>query len=194
MPLKSIEEQVVGASLMPAGLTEVLTRAELIDLARFLSALGKPGPYAISRRRVARRWQALSDTPQARFRLRRTRDGQAAANDPAFHWEPRYATVGGTLPLGDLPTLVVGRRRLSFARCEIEVISAGRVAIGVGKTAGLSAWLGDEPMTLESISQRELPVGRHRLTLAIDHAVRTTPLQLELVEATTANARFVTGK
>ncbi|MFP6768337.1 MAG: sorbosone dehydrogenase, partial [Planctomycetaceae bacterium] len=194
VPLKSIEEQVVGTSLMPAGLTEILTRAELVDLARFLSVLGKPGPYAVSRRRVARRWQALSDTPQARFRLRRTRDGQAATADPAFRWEPRYATVAGVVPLDDLPVLVVGKRRLSFARCEIEVITAGRVAIAVGETAGLSAWLGDEPLTLESVTQRELPVGRHRLTLAIDPADRSTPLHLELVETTTANARFVTGK
>ncbi len=194
VPLKSIEEQAVGASLMPAGLTEILTRAELVDLARFLSVLGKPGPYAVSRRRVARRWQTLSDTPQARFRLRRTRDGQVATADPAFRWEARYATVAGTVPLGDLPVLVLGKRRLSFIRCEIEVITAGRVAIAVGETAGLSAWLGDQPLTLESVTQRELPVGRHRLTLAIDPASRSTPLHLELAETTTANARFVTGK
>ena len=44
IPLSSIEEQKTAGSLMPAGLTDGLTRPELIDLVRFLSQLGKIGP------------------------------------------------------------------------------------------------------------------------------------------------------
>ena len=58
IPSSSIEEQKPGGSLMPAGLTDTLTRGELADLVRFLSELGKIGPYAVgqgSRRSAAGR-------------------------------------------------------------------------------------------------------------------------------------------
>ena len=197
VPRKSIEEQVVGTSLMPAGLAEILTRDELVDLVRFLSALGKPGPFAIGRQPKARRWRVLADTQTARFRLRRTRDGQAATDDDAFTWIPRYSTVAGHLPLGDLPLLMVRDRKLSVVRCEIEVIAGGSVAIAVGDTAGLKAWIGTEPLALQPVTSRTLPKGRHRLTLVVDRSVRSGPLSLAIDEAAsakTANARFVTGK
>jgi putative heme-binding domain-containing protein len=193
VPRKSIDEQVVGTSLMPAGLIENLTRDELLDLVAFLSALGKPGPYAASRRPTARRWRVLADTQPARFRIRRTRDGQAATDDTAFTWTPRYATVAGRLPLQDLPELEIRNRRLSVARCEIEVIAAGEVTINVGDTVGLNAWLGTEPLELKPVTRRRLTQGRHRLTLVIDRSLRTTPLGITIDESST-NARFVTGK
>ena len=54
---------------MPVGLVDGLTRAELVDLVRFLSELGKVGPYAVSKQRLVRRWQVLADTPAARKAL-----------------------------------------------------------------------------------------------------------------------------
>ena len=39
-----IEEKRIGGSLMPDGLDQSLTDAELADLFRFLAELGKPGP------------------------------------------------------------------------------------------------------------------------------------------------------
>jgi hypothetical protein len=139
----------------------------------------------------------LADTQTARFRLRRTRDGQAATDDDAFTWIPRYSTVAGHLPLGDLPLLMVRDRKLSVVRCEIEVIAGGSVAIAVGDTAGLKAWIGTEPLALQPVTSRTLPKGRHRLTLVVDRSVRSGPLSLAIDEAAsakTANARFVTGK
>ena len=194
VPRKSIEEQVVGTSLMPAGLTENVTRAELIDLVRFLSSLGKPGPYAASRKPTARRWRVLADTQPARVRLGRTRVGQAASDDAAFTWTPGYATVGGTLPLEDLPQLTIRNRRVSIVRCEIEVIAAGNVAIAIGDSTGLDAWIGTRQLKLEQVTTLNLAKGRHRLTITVDRGSRTRPLGLTIDETTTANARFVTGK
>ena len=197
VPRKSIDEQVIGTSLMPAGLSEILTRDELVDLVSFLSALGKPGPFAISRRPTARRWRVLADSQAARLRLRRTRDGQAATDDDAFTWTPRYATVGGQLPLSDLPQLTVRDRKLSVVRCEIEVITGGSVAIAVGDTAGLKAWIGTDPLPLKQVTSRTLQKGRHRLTLVVDRSLRKAPLSLAIddtLSAKTTNARFVTGK
>ena len=43
-----IEDKRVGGSLMPDGLDQSLTDAELADLFRFLAELGKPGPFGVS--------------------------------------------------------------------------------------------------------------------------------------------------
>ena len=50
---------------MPEGLADPLTRGELVDLVRFLSELGKVGPYSVSKARLVRRWQALEPTNEA---------------------------------------------------------------------------------------------------------------------------------
>src|SRR5205085_5347404 len=65
IPLKDIEEKSIGGSLMPEGLADPLTRSELVDLARFLSELGKIGPYAVSKAPLVRRWQVLETTGPA---------------------------------------------------------------------------------------------------------------------------------
>src|SRR4029077_16280801 len=42
VPVAAIEDQKEGGSLMPKGLATLMTRAEFVDLVRFLSELGKP--------------------------------------------------------------------------------------------------------------------------------------------------------
>ena len=69
LPLGAIEEQKPGGSLMPAGLAEPLTRGELVDLVRFLSELGKIGPYSVGKARVVRRWQVLDNSQSVRTAL-----------------------------------------------------------------------------------------------------------------------------
>src|SRR5205823_123611 len=56
IPKDQIEETKNGGSLMPEGLTDELTRTELVDLVRFLSELGKVGPYQVGKEKVVRRW------------------------------------------------------------------------------------------------------------------------------------------
>ena len=62
IPSGSIEEKKDAGSLMPAGLTENLTRDEFRDLTRFLTELGKVGPYSVSKDRLVRRWQVNGST------------------------------------------------------------------------------------------------------------------------------------
>ena len=59
VPANSIEDQKAGGSLMPKGLANLMTRAEFVDLVRFLSELGKPGPYAIRATPAIQRWRVL---------------------------------------------------------------------------------------------------------------------------------------
>ena len=49
--------------LMPKGLVNFLTRAEFVDLVRFLSELGKPGPYAIRSTPTIQPWRVLKSVP-----------------------------------------------------------------------------------------------------------------------------------
>jgi putative heme-binding domain-containing protein len=63
IPTAEIEEEVEGKSLMPKGLTTFLTQQEFLDLARFVSELGKPGPYAIRSTPTVQRWKVLENPP-----------------------------------------------------------------------------------------------------------------------------------
>src|SRR5262249_10481622 len=109
IPKNSIDEQTNGGSLMPEGLADPLTRTELVDLVRFLSELGKVGPYSVSKARIVRRWQVLEPTPEAYTLLARTSFASAAGNDPTLHWLPAYSNVAGTLPLDSLPHFHIRR-------------------------------------------------------------------------------------
>jgi putative heme-binding domain-containing protein len=201
VPLANIDIESPGISLMPAGLTEKLTQQELIDLTAFLGALGRLPEFTVGQRQFARRWQVLEATPAAAHQLRRTSYAQAATDDPAFQWRTAYSTVSGTLPLADLPEVSVrnrvaeGSRGVSFARCELEVLSAGEVRLVVSDAVGLQAWLGEQPLELTAETPLSLSAGRCRLTFCIDRAVRKTPLHVEAVvpDGSPASVRFVGG-
>ena len=102
IPADAIEEQKPGGSLMPAGLTDAMTRAELVDLVRFLSELGKLGPYAVSPQ--ARLGPPLAGPGPAR---RRPRAGPTRSTPwrptPRLAWSPAYSKVSGELPADALP-------------------------------------------------------------------------------------------
>jgi putative heme-binding domain-containing protein len=77
IPADQIELKKEIGSIMPAGLADLLTDGEFLDLVRFLSELGKPGPFAVTAAPVVRRWRVV---------------------DPAGIAVPGYSTVSGSLP------------------------------------------------------------------------------------------------
>ena len=81
IPLKKIEEQSNGVSLMPAGLADKLTRTELVELVRFLSELGKVGDFQISKQPLVCRWQTLVLNDASILQLRRVSYASVAQND-----------------------------------------------------------------------------------------------------------------
>jgi putative heme-binding domain-containing protein len=194
----SIEEKHDSRSLMPDGAADSLTRGELVDLVRFMSELGKVGEFAVSKARVARRWQTLVYTPEASHRLNRTSFDTAATNDPALTWQPAYSTVDGQLPIEGLPQLKPHRETpsTSFVRCQIDVTTPGHVVIRFNSVAGIEFWLDSKPTPVKPEMKLNLASGRHTLTLAIDRSRRTKPLQLTLDDApeSPAQAQLVSGK
>ena len=130
MQLVNVDETKPGPSLMPDGLTDPLTRGELVDLVRFLSELGKVGPYSVSKARLVRRWQVLTPTPAAKELVRRNGLGAAASDDPSLIWEPAYTTVAAVLPVTALARLDPRKQELvAVVRCQLDVTTAGKVRL-----------------------------------------------------------------
>ena len=202
IPLKKIEEQSNGASLMPAGLADKLTRTELVDLVRFLSELGKAGDFQISKQQLVRRWQTLAPTEAAIMQLRRVSYASIAQNNAALTWLPAYSTVVGELPLTELPELRIpfrakeGQLGAAFTRFELEVTAPGQAKLVLNSPDGLSAWLDANPIKLGKETLLDLPQGRHSITFAVELSQRNVPLRVEISDVPGSNAKvqLVSGK
>jgi putative heme-binding domain-containing protein len=197
IPTKDIDEKENSkTSLMPDGLTDTLTRGELVDLVRFLSELGKVGPYSVSKARVVRRWQALEATPDAK-RLLENGESAAAGDDPALLWSAAYSTVSGELPLDDVPRQELGKdAKLAVVRCQLDATTPGAVLLRLNGARGVRLWLDRKPVDVKEATQLTLPAGVHTLTFAVDAAQRREPLRCELDDTpgSDARVRVVGGK
>jgi putative heme-binding domain-containing protein len=201
VPVGQIDEKTMGGSLMPDGLTDTLTRTELLDLVRFLSELGKVGPYSVSKARVVRRWEALAATKEASGLLVRTSFASAASDNPALTWEPAYSTVAGVLPLDAIPQLIPRQgidkdaRPVGFVRCQLDVTTPGKVLLRLNVAKGLTLWLDGVPLEAREATVLDLTIGLHRLTFAVD-GVRTEGLRCEVDDqpGSKAQVRVVGGK
>ena len=202
IPLKSIEDQKSGTSLMPVGLVDKLTRAELIDLVRFMSELGKPGPYAAVTARVVRRWETLQPTNESYLRMYRTSDTQVISDNNGLNWLPAYSTVSGTMPLTDILDFTMkerlgeAARKVSFVRCAINVSTTGPVGLTLNDAKGLQIWVDGKPLDAAVKLTIPMDVGAHRITFAVNLLTRTEPLRVELVDVagSAAQAQFIGGK
>jgi hypothetical protein len=70
IPVESIDEKTNGVSLMPEGLINPLTDADLASLVRFLSELGRTPEYTLNRQRRFRTWTVLAATDPAEWMIR----------------------------------------------------------------------------------------------------------------------------
>jgi putative heme-binding domain-containing protein len=198
IPTKDIDEQTPGGSLMPDGLTDTLTRAELLDLVRFLSELGKVGPYSIGPKRVVRRWQMLDATPEAQQLLRR--DGLSASTKDvaALQWSPLYSSVSGLLPLADAPSLQLGKGTpaVSLVRCQVDVTTAGPVVVRLNSAKGVTLWHDRKAVEVKETLELNLSPGMHALTFALDRGIRKEGLRCEVEDkpGSPARVRVVSGK
>jgi len=180
LPASAIEEQKMGGSLMPAGLTDTMTRAEVVDLVRFLSEMGKLGPYAVSpQSRPIRRWRALepsAGTPT---------DLDARATRPDLAWAPAYSQVSGDLPADAIPG--------GLARGEVELTAPGRVRLRLGAPLPVAAWVDGRRVQPAPDLDLDLAAGLHALTFA---PLAGQPLRVELRDfpGSPARVQAVVGK
>jgi putative heme-binding domain-containing protein len=190
----NIDERAEAGSLMPDGLTDTLTRGEFVDLVRFLSELGKLGPYSVSKARLVRRWQTLNDSEQARQYLRSiTRDGDFQ-DRPGLVWSPAYSQVSGVLPLDSIGKLQ--NEPISLVRFRIDVSTAGKVKLRLNPSGATIVHVDQGTIDGKDELIFELPVGLHVITLTADRNKLKDGLRCELddVPGSPARARIIGGK
>jgi len=183
VPADQIEEVGQGVSLMPEGLVDALTDKEIAALVRFLSELGRTPEYTLSRRRFARTWQVLLPTQEGMHQINRTSFSKVAASDPAFTFVPRYAVVGGVLPMDDVPAMQLRGQSVSFAQTQLNVTTPGEITFRLNSEAGVEVRIDGVPMPAAAEFSTVLGAGVHTVTVTIDRGRRVDPLQLELVDS-----------
>jgi putative heme-binding domain-containing protein len=195
IPVKEIEEKRVGGSLMPDGLDQSLTDAELADLVRFLSELGRPGPFAVTHVRVARSWQALASPPERLLVLDDAALGKALQEDSRLIWTSVTSKVSGHLPVREARATSAGA--VVFARCHLEVTTPGKLRLALNDARGLRLWVDGRPAEAGAAVTLELTRGVHVLTFRVDLQQRQdTHLRCELTDVppSAAQGRFVSGR
>jgi hypothetical protein len=182
---------------MPAGLTDSLTRPEIIDLVRFLSELGKLGPYAVSpQSRFLRRWQVL-EPPASAPRGAGVDPLDALAHDPKLAWSPAYSQVAGDLPADSLATIPyrVSAAQIGLARAEVEVTTPGKVRLRLTPNP-IACWLDGRRVDPSPTLDLDLSAGLHTLTFALPADPKGPGFRAELqdVPGSLARAQAVVGK
>jgi putative heme-binding domain-containing protein len=192
IPVDAIEARKEGGSIMPVGLADELTRGELVDLVRFLSELGKVGPYAVGNARMARRWQALLPGSEATAALA-TDAGNPARDNSGLRWTAVYSRVSGDLPLAAIAAIERrGEPPARLVRCELDVAAAGKAELLLrGPVEKL--WLDGAAVSPAERISVDLSPGLHVLTLVVGESSDEN-LRLELADGSAAQAQFVGGK
>ena len=165
-----LKEQAMP-SLMPAGLADQLrSRQEFLDLARFLSVLGRPGDFANDESPVIRKWRITAAPGN---------DAQPSDDDDA--WLPAYSKVDGELPTSELA--LTGTESPVLARGFIDVQVAGGIELQINETKALK--LSVDGKNIDDLTAPlALTKGRHSLTFSIDTKQRNdTGLRVELKAA-----------
>jgi putative heme-binding domain-containing protein len=190
VPVRDIEERQNGGSLMPGGLDQTLTDAELADLVRFLSELGRPGPYAPLHVQAARRWQYLAAPPASLLSLGDAALGRALCEDGNLSWAPAYSLVSGDFPLAEV---AAGGGKTALVRCQVEVDTPGKVELVLGDVRGLTLWVDGGLVPARARSVLELPPGIHTLALRVEGGNRLR-CELAVPAGSPARASFVGGR
>lgn len=186
--VKKIEEQKNGKSLMPEGLVDSLTQGELLDLVRFLSELGKVGPYGPGKASIVRRFEAIEPDANAYTVLARKGQDAFANPDENLKWSAVYAMVDGFLPLRDLPLLQQKRslekvtHSMAFVRFGFETSSQGNVKISLEKPVGMSAWIDGKPIAIAPTGLINVKVtpGVHKVIIKMEQSSKTEGVKVEV--------------
>ncbi len=193
VPADSIEDQKAGGSLMPKGLVNLMTHAEFVDLVRFLSELGKPGPYAIRTTPTIQRWRVMKSVPPGLAGAvpdSETLRDQVLASPPD-RWDTVYAKVSGALPL-DEAAAASGGSQVLYVQGELNVTAAGAIRITPRFPEGIRFWIDDLPAPAGTgeFTASVMP-GRRLITVRVDVPERPQrELRIEVDKSAGSTAEF----
>jgi putative heme-binding domain-containing protein len=181
----NIQSRVTGKSLMPAGLADSLKGPERLDLYRFLTELGKPGPFDASKGNVARSWKLFAPTPET-ARLGDENVSGMEPNDPG--WLPVSSFVDGRLSKSDLSAALEGPEHRDtqavYAAARFQVGKAGTVSFKISGAEGASAWVDGRQVQGAAELKTELPAGPHTFLLKLEARKLPEAIRLESPDAT----------
>jgi putative heme-binding domain-containing protein len=174
-------------TLMPQGLADVLSDGELADLVRFLSELGKPGPFAVGPAQVVRQWRALALLPEHLQLLGPEPCGRALHDDERLVWARAYSNVGGKLPLTEI---AVGPKSSSAVlRASLQVSAGGKLTFAFDNVEGIRLWVDGGTVPPKDKLVLDLVPGLHALDFWVDLQARKSPvLQIELIDGSEPGA------
>ncbi len=165
IPKDGEEEIIRGGSMMPKGLVNFLTQSELLDLVKFVSQLGKPdGDYPVRSQPTVQRYRVLS--PVGENLIANVPDETLLKSDvlDSANWLPIYAKVNGQLPLADAQK--AAGSSVLYLQGEINVTAAGKVQAELAASGGVTLWLDETPLKLNT--PIDVEPGVHKVTLRVD--------------------------
>ncbi len=196
IPTADIEEEAEGKSLMPQGLTKFMTRSEVLDLAKFISELGKPGDYGIRKTPSIQRWRVLKKPAKELTaevpHLEHIR--QFILGSSPEEWGSVYGKVAGTLPLEELrpgktPTVLI-------LQGEIQINEPGKLAFQISSTETFQAWVDTEAFESKTDIDATLEPGRHTITLRVevsDREASSLKVDVQKPEGSTVQFEVIGG-
>jgi putative heme-binding domain-containing protein len=187
IPKSKIKKQRSIGTLMPTGLTDALSDNELADLVRFLSELGKPGPFDVGHAPVSRQWLTLTTLPSNLATLDADALGRTLLTDSHLAWTRAYSDVAGNLTLSELaigPTAAT-----AILRSRVNVTAGGKCGLLLNSDQGVRLWLDGHSLSAASIGSLDLAAGTHTLDFAIDLSSRkASTLRCELLDVAGSGA------
>jgi putative heme-binding domain-containing protein len=182
---KDIVKRVTGASLMPSGLVDGLTGKERLDLYRFLSELGKPGPFDAAKARVARAWKLYPQT------LDLAQFGDEKILSTALtntEWIPAISFVDGRLVKRELTSALDQVKHRDppalYAAAQFEVTKAGPVSLKLDGPTAAEVWVDGKPLQGEKEFHPDLASGKHVAVIKFDAKKLPNAVKLESDDVT----------
>jgi putative heme-binding domain-containing protein len=185
-----IEEEVEGQSLMPEGLHNLMSRQELVDLVRFLSELGKPGPYAVNQLPSIQRWQVLTD-PEWVKKLKALPEGgleQALAEIPDEAWTSGYAMIDGGLPIAAFTNIPAEPPMV--LRGDFDVVEAGPLAVSATPNRDVMTVLMGRSVSPAGAQAVDVPVGRQKVFIVVETPWRQKRYALQVIRPEGAKTQY----
>ncbi|HSH14791.1 MAG TPA: PVC-type heme-binding CxxCH protein [Verrucomicrobiae bacterium] len=181
----NIARQGTGVSLMPAGLIDALPEQERLDMIRFLTELGKPGPFDAARGNVARWWRLRQGTHRdEQFESSGTMAGLLQERG----WNPVATLVDGRLPQPEMREALrtanlnnANSMVALWAHARFRTSQAGPVRLNLEGAVGAQVWVAGKPATGTGIITVELPAGAHDLLIKLHP--RTLPENFKVSSA-----------
>lgn len=189
VPKNRITKRAITGSLMPAGLIDTLPEQEQADLFRFLSELGKPGPYDASKGNVARLWRLLPRTLDLN-----QLDEEKIVTIPLSQqeWSASAALVDGRLPKAalEVPIKQFHYRdpNAVYAATQIEAAKSGPLKLNVEGVDKAPVWIDGKFAGEAPIVEANVSSGPHTIVVKIKAAALP-----EFVRLKTEDATFLTN-